>query len=49
MAVVGVDMAVVDSSDDFMEVVSIVGWFVTDVGVEVAAKFIEFYLCGSTL
>jgi hypothetical protein len=37
-AVVGVDMAVVDSSDDFMEVVSIVGWFVTDVGVEVAAE-----------
>jgi hypothetical protein len=31
-----VELAVVDSSDDFMEVVSIVGWFVTDVGVEVA-------------
>jgi hypothetical protein len=33
-----VELAVVDSSDDFMEVVSIVGWFVTDVGVEVAAE-----------
>jgi hypothetical protein len=31
-------LAVVDSSDDFMEVVSIVGWFVTDVSMEVAAE-----------
>jgi hypothetical protein len=33
-----VELAVVDSSDDFMEVVSIVGWFVTDVSMEVAAE-----------
>jgi hypothetical protein len=34
-AVVGMEMAVVDPTDDLMEIVSIVGWFVTDGGVEV--------------
>jgi hypothetical protein len=33
--VVGMEMAVVDPTDDLMEIVSIVGWFVTDGGVEV--------------
>jgi hypothetical protein len=32
-AVAGVEVAAVDSSDDLMEVVSNVGWFITDVGV----------------
>jgi hypothetical protein len=40
--VVGVEIAAVDSFDNFMEVVSIVGWFVTDVGVEFAAEVSKF-------
>jgi hypothetical protein len=41
-AVVDVEMAVGDPSDDFMEVVFIVGWFVTAVGVEVTAEVSKF-------